>query len=92
MGPLLDLWNFVRRPLPQITMTVVEPFEARLSAETQTLSLSQGGSATFGLTAENCPEGKNIVAKGLPLPVCARCCFPATNCYTSSRAHSWESV
>ena len=66
MGPLLDLWNFVRRPLPQITMTVVEPFEARLSAETQTLSLSRGGSATLALTAENCPQSANIVAKGLP--------------------------
>ena len=66
MGPLLDLWNFVRRPLPQITMTVVEPFEARLSTETETVRLSQGGSATLELTAENCPEGTNIVAKVLP--------------------------
>ncbi len=66
MGPLLDLWNFVRRPLPEITMTVVEPFEARLSVEPPTLSLQQGGSATLEITSKNCPEGTNIVAKALP--------------------------
>ena len=65
-GPLLDLWNFVRRPLPQITMTVVEPFEPRLSIETPTLSLQQGGSATLEIISKNCPEGTNIVAKVLP--------------------------
>ena len=34
MGPLLDLWNFIRRPLPAITLTVVEPVKTSLSALT----------------------------------------------------------
>jgi hypothetical protein len=25
LGPLLDAWNFIRRPLPAVTMTVVQP-------------------------------------------------------------------
>jgi len=51
MGPLLDAWNFVRRPLPEIAMTVVQPFSAELLTETRTLGLDRGKSATLQLKA-----------------------------------------
>jgi hypothetical protein len=66
MGPLLDAWNFVRRPLPQVAMTVVEPFDAGLSSKTPTLSLSRGGSVTLELEAKNLPQDAEIHLKELP--------------------------
>ncbi len=66
MGPLLDLWNFVRRPLPRIEITVVEPPEGRLSSADRTLSLTQGGHAAVALTAENLPEHAAVRVAGLP--------------------------
>jgi hypothetical protein len=55
MGPLLDLWNFVRRPLPAVTMTVVEPFEAKLAAEKRSLTVMDGESVALKLKAEKIP-------------------------------------
>lgn len=66
MGPLLDLWNFVRRPLPRIEITVLEPSEARLSSAGRSLALSRGGHATLALTAENLPEDIELRVDGLP--------------------------
>ena len=66
LGPLLDLWNFVRRPLPRIELTVVEPWEARLSSASQRLTLPQGAHATLQLTAENLPANADVDVKGLP--------------------------
>ena len=66
LGPLLDLWNFVRRPLPRIEMTVVELSEARLSSASRKLTLPRGGHATLQLTAENLPANANVHVKGLP--------------------------
>jgi hypothetical protein len=66
MGPLLDAWNFVRRPLPNIAMTVCEPFEASLSAHARTISLEAGKSSTLELTAEHIPEKSEIELKDLP--------------------------
>ena len=66
MGPLLDLWNFVRRPLPRIEMTVVEPSQARLWSANRTLALPRGGHAALTLTAENLPEDVDLRVEGLP--------------------------
>ena len=65
-GPLLDLWNFVRRPLPRIEMTVVDPSEVRLSSADRALALSRGGHAALALTAENLPEDADLRVTGLP--------------------------
>ena len=66
MGPLLDLWNFVRRPLPRIEMTVFDPPTARLSTDQRRLTLSLGGTATVSLqTAGLIGEG-DLRLPGLP--------------------------
>ncbi len=69
MGPLLDLWNFVRRPLPEITLTVVEPPKVTLSAVTPKITLRQGGSADLNLKEVNLPEEAEVELKGLPTGV-----------------------
>ena len=72
MGPLLDLWNWVRRPLPEITMTVVEPTDVQLSLEKKSLTLQQGKSGEVTLKAVNLPEGSQVVARNLPTDVSYR--------------------
>ena len=66
LGPLLDLWNFIRRPLPNISMSVVEPFEVRLSTEVPNIDLQRGASATLELKAENVPKGCTVQVMDLP--------------------------
>src|SRR5207245_6561307 len=66
IGPLLDLWNFIRRPLPAITMTVVQPFSAELLTDVRTLRLERGKSATIELKAENVPEDAQFRLLDLP--------------------------
>ena len=65
-GPLLDLWNFIRRPVPAITMTVVQPFAPQLSTGVRTLRLERGKPATIELTAENIPESASFRLLDLP--------------------------
>ena len=72
MGPLLDLWNWVRRPLPEITMTVVEPTDVQLSLESRSLTLEHGESGEVKLKAVNLPDGSQIVARNLPTGVSYR--------------------
>lgn len=71
MGPLLDLWNFVRRPLPRIEMTVVEPLEGGLSASTESVTLAQGGHATLEVDGVDLPDDAPLILKGLPQGVSA---------------------
>lgn len=66
MGPLLDLWNFVRRPRPSIEMTVLEPFEARLTSAQRALTLAAGGHAALELESESLPEQSAVRVEGLP--------------------------
>jgi hypothetical protein len=66
MGPLLDLWNFVRRPLPNIALTVCDPFDASLSAHTRSVTLESGKTASVELTAVHVPENAEIQVKDLP--------------------------
>jgi hypothetical protein len=66
LGPLLDLWNFIRRPLPNISMTVVEPFEVRLSTELPNIDLQRGTSTTLELKAENVPKDSVVQVMDLP--------------------------
>ena len=69
MGPLLDLWNFIRRPLPRIEITVLEPPLASLSSATRSVTVAQGGHATLALTAENLPSDSEVRITGLPAAV-----------------------
>ena len=72
LGPILDLWNFIRRPLPYISMTVVEPFEVRLSTEAQSMDLRRGTAATLELKAENLPKDSDVQVMNLPSGVSYR--------------------
>jgi len=72
LGPILDLWNFIRRPLPYISMTVVEPFEVRLSTEAQSIDLRRGTTATLELKAENLPKDSDVQVMNLPSGVSYR--------------------
>ncbi len=69
IGPLLDVWNFDRRPLPAITMTIVEPFDAVVSAGARSVSVERGGTATLELKLEKVPEDSAIVVTDLPAGV-----------------------
>ena len=69
MGPLLDLWNFTRRPLPEITLTVVEAVKVSLSALTSTATIAQGGEAEIDLRGVNFPDQAALEVKGLPAGV-----------------------
>ena len=60
LGPLLDAWNFVRRPLPAITMNVVPQPVGRLSSKARSVRVERGKSATLELTAEDIPEHASI--------------------------------
>jgi hypothetical protein len=66
MGPLTDSWNFIRRPLPEVSMTVCEPFASRLSTKASSLKLLRGGSTTLELEAENIPESASVQLMNLP--------------------------
>ncbi len=74
LGPLLDAWNYTRRPLPRTSLTIVEPLSSYLSVSKQhggggrspSLSLAQESTATLTLQAENIPRGAPVIVKDLP--------------------------
>ena len=72
LGPLLDVWNFTRRPLPSIGMTVVSPFDAKLVPQNKNLRVEQGKSVEQTLKLENVPENGAIDLFDLPRGVKAR--------------------
>ena len=72
LGPLLDVWNFIRRPMPMIAMSVLEPFEAKLLTETKTVRLEQGKTAELTLKLESIPEGGSIEFFDLPRGVTSK--------------------
>ena len=91
-GPLLDLWNFVRRPLPSIEMTVVEASEARLSSAVRALALARDGHATVELTAEDVPEGAELRVAGLPRgwsSIQADRAIKSPSCWKRCRTRNW---
>jgi hypothetical protein len=66
IGPLLDIWNYSRRPLPGITMTVVKPFEGNLSAKNRSLTIEAGGTSALELKLESIPEDAPLAIVDLP--------------------------
>ncbi len=69
MGPLLDLWNFVRRPLPRIEMTVVEPPPLRLSGGERRVDVSRGTRALLAVKGEGPLGQAEVRVPGLPTGV-----------------------
>lgn len=72
LGPILDAWNFIRRPLPGISMTVTEPFDARISADQGEMDLRQGSAATLDLKTENILQDSRVQVTNLPAGVSYR--------------------
>lgn len=72
IGPLLDLWNFTRRPLPSVKLHVVEPFEPTLLTENRSLRLQPGKTATLEFKAEKLPERAPLKLIDLPADVSYR--------------------
>ena len=66
LGPLLDGVNFLRRPVPKISVTVCDPFEGRLTALAEKLDLRRGDSATLALKAEGVPQQASFQIMNLP--------------------------
>ena len=48
--------NDIRRPLPRVSMNVIEAFESRLAAEESSVRLARGGSVALTLQASSIPE------------------------------------
>ena len=71
-GPLLDIWNFTRRPLASIGMTLLPPFDAKLVPESRNLRVEQGKSVQQTLKLENVPEAAVTDLFDLPRGVTAR--------------------
>ncbi len=66
IGPLLDSWNYIRRPLPAIVITVCQPLEGQLSISSNQFSLRQGETTTLELKVQQVPESAPIQLINLP--------------------------
>ena len=75
IGPAIKR-NDHRRPIPQIAMNVVEPFEARLSTEAKSIRLEPGGLKEIKITAKQIPDDAQLrianAPKGIDYRVVAR--------------------
>ena len=72
LGPLLDGVNFLRRPVPQVSVTVCDPFAGRLTPLAEKLELRRGDSTTLALKAEGIPEEASFHIMNLPSGVTYR--------------------
>lgn len=72
IGPLLDIWNYLRRPVPSIAMTVIEPFDARVLPQSKSVSLKQGETAALEFKLEHVPISAPISLLDLPQGVTAK--------------------
>ena len=66
IGPLLDVWNYIRRPLPAIVITVCDSPVGQISTSNNQLSLRQGETTTLELKVQQVPESAAIQLMNLP--------------------------
>ena len=68
--------NDIRRPLPEVSMNVIEVFQSRLAAEESSIRLARGGSAALTLKASSIPEDAPLrlanAPKGVSLEILRR--------------------
>jgi len=64
-GPLTNLFNFVRRPLPGIRLTVVEPWPVQLTLSVPAISLQERESQTVEVRLTSVPENISVEWFGL---------------------------
>jgi hypothetical protein len=69
IGPLLDLWNYDRRPRAEITVTVVEPFDASVTPAARVVNLERGQAASLEVKLEKAPETVEVAVADLPAGV-----------------------
>lgn len=68
-GPLTNLFNFVRRPLPGIRLTVVEPWPVHLKLSVPTISLQEGVAQMVEVLLSSVPDTIPVEWLGLSADV-----------------------
>lgn len=66
IGPLLDLWNFIRRPAPEIELTVTAPFESQLLLSRRSLKISPSATESISLKTTALPTGASFRVANIP--------------------------
>ncbi len=66
IGPILDLWNYIRRPAHGIEMTVTAPFEPQIVTSKKSLKIQRGETIMLDLKTASLPEDAVIEIKDLP--------------------------
>ena len=61
--------NDIRRPIPSLTMYVVEPFEARLSTDAKRIGLAQGKMKEIEIAAKQVPKDAKLRIANAPTGV-----------------------
>jgi hypothetical protein len=71
-GPLNGLFNFTRRPLAAVTLSVVDPVTAEVRAGLTEVEIAPGVPARFKASLKNVPDGAPIELRGLPASIAWR--------------------
>lgn len=71
-GPLNGLFNFTRRPLAAVTLSVVDPVTAEVKAGLTEVEIAPGVPARCKTSLENVPAGAPIEIRGLPASIAWR--------------------
>jgi hypothetical protein len=65
-GPLNGLFNYTRRPLAAVTLSVVEPVTAEVKTELTGMEAVPGAAVRLKVTLANVPAGAAVELRGLP--------------------------
>ena len=68
-GPLNGLFNYTRRPLPAVTLSVVEPVSAEVKAELTEMEIAPGTPARVMAGLKNVPADSRVEVRGLPASI-----------------------
>lgn len=71
-GPLNGLFNFTRRPLAAVTLSVVEPVTAEVKAGLTEVEISPGVPVLCKASLKHVPDGAPIELRGLPASIAWR--------------------
>lgn len=71
-GPLNGLFNFTRRPLAAVTLSVVDPVTAEVKAGLTDVEIAPGVPARFKASLKDVPAGAPIELRGLPASIAWR--------------------
>ncbi len=71
-GPLNGLFNFTRRPLPAVTLRVVDPVTAEVTPDMTKMEIAVGVPARWKAALKNVPAGAPVELRGLPASIAWR--------------------